>query len=178
MKLNIANFLTIIRLISVIFFLFIYYISIINNYIICFYIFIFSSFTDYLDGYFARKLNQESFLGELLDPIADKLLVITSLIIILEIYNDSYISIPIVLIILREIIILFFRFYFYSKKNYFIKVNFYGKIKTFIQLSCNIILLFSPPLYNFLNFFGIILLYISLLLSFLSLYSYIKFLIK
>jgi CDP-diacylglycerol--glycerol-3-phosphate 3-phosphatidyltransferase len=178
MILNIANVLTIIRLLSVPILIGIYYFFPYFNYIICFYIFVFSSITDYFDGYIARKLSQETFFGEILDPIADKLLVVSSLILILELYNDIYISIPIILIILREIVILFFRFYFYSKKNYIIKVNNYGKLKTVIQLFANCILLLSPPLYNFITIFGIMFLYFSCFLTLLSLYSYIKFLIK
>ncbi|QQG46945.1 MAG: CDP-diacylglycerol--glycerol-3-phosphate 3-phosphatidyltransferase [Candidatus Azosocius agrarius] len=174
MNFNIANTLTMLRLFSVVIFLFVYYFFTINNYIICFYIFLFSSLTDYFDGYIARKLSQETFLGALLDPIADKLLVISSLIIILEIYNNCYISIPIILIIFREIIILFLRFYLYNQKKHIIKVNIYGKLKTTIQLVSNIILLSVPPLYNIFNIFGIILLYCSFLLSLLSLFIYIK----
>ena len=117
-------------------------------------------------------------MGSLLDPLADKLLVISLMIIILEIYNDFYISFVIILIILREIIISFFRFYFYSKKNYIIKVNDYGKIKTYMQLLSITFLIAFPPLYNNINILGIILLYISFLFTLLSLYHYVKFLFK
>ena len=68
-------------------------------------IFFIASITDYLDGYIARKYNQISDLGKFLDPVADKLLVITSLLLVLYDKNNIIIFTPICIIILREVLI-------------------------------------------------------------------------
>ena len=64
-------------------------------------IFFIASITDYLDGYIARKYDQISDLGKFLDPVADKLLVITSLLLVLYDQNNIIIFTPICIIILR-----------------------------------------------------------------------------
>ena len=71
--LKIVNLITLSRIIlaPVILVLFI-----LDNYLLCLLLFIFAGITDYLDGYLARKYNAESQLGEILDPIADKILII------------------------------------------------------------------------------------------------------
>jgi len=69
-------------------------------------LFIGASFTDYLDGYLARKWNQISNFGRMLDPIADKVMVIISLLVVV-IFNgfDYLFLIPVVIILFREIFV-------------------------------------------------------------------------
>ena len=71
---NLANFFTMLR----IFLAPVIFICILDTslYIVALILFIFASFTDYLDGYFARKTNNVSVFGEILDPIADKILIV------------------------------------------------------------------------------------------------------
>ena len=71
-------------------------------------IFFLCSVTDFLDGFIARKLNQRSQLGKMLDPIADKLLIILVLCFLTLVFKDKYgylIGIPSILIITREILV-------------------------------------------------------------------------
>ena len=65
-------------------------------------IFIVCSVSDFLDGYLARKFNQESSLGKLLDPIADKMLLCSSIFAIISITNDEFIGLMGVIILMRE----------------------------------------------------------------------------
>jgi CDP-diacylglycerol--glycerol-3-phosphate 3-phosphatidyltransferase len=65
-------------------------------------IFIMCSFSDFLDGYLARKFNKESSLGKLLDPIADKILLCSTILSIILITNDYFIGLMGTLILIRE----------------------------------------------------------------------------
>ena len=106
-------------------------------------IFFFSSITDWLDGYLARKNNLVTDLGKFLDPIADKLLVTAALILVLLYPLDGFL-IPLVVfaitIIARELIISGFRIVA-SSKNIVIAADKLGKIKTFLQMSALLLLI-------------------------------------
>lgn len=106
-------------------------------------IFTFASFTDFIDGWLARKLKQESEYGKFIDPIADKFLVISSLIAILVI--DPYFQVidswMIVVIVGRDIMITVMR-WFAIKKGKPLHTSRFGKFKTAFQmLSIGIIIM-------------------------------------
>ena len=82
MKLKIPNILTIGRIIIVPIFVITFFLPGMYGDLIPFFLFIAASFTDFLDGLLARLLKEESKLGELLDPIADKIIVATALILL------------------------------------------------------------------------------------------------
>ena len=106
-----------------------------GNYLICTLLFFLAGLTDYFDGYFARKYNAESELGEILDPIADKILV-TFILIGLSVQLDSQLmALLSSFIIAREILVAALRDY--SARNNLsdrTKVTFLAKTKTSIQL--------------------------------------------
>ena len=132
MMTNFINFITIARiLLAPIIFLFLIF----GNYLVCIILFFLAGLTDYFDGYLARKYNAESQIGEILDPIADKILIVF-LLIGLSVELDSFlISFLSSLIIAREIGIAALRDYS-SKKNISdrTKVTYLAKIKTSLQL--------------------------------------------
>ena len=82
MKIKIPNYLTIGRIIIVPIFVFAFYLPGFYGDVIPFALFLIASFTDFLDGLLARMYKEESKLGELLDPIADKIIVATALILL------------------------------------------------------------------------------------------------
>ena len=82
MKFKIPNYLTIGRIIIVPIFVFTFYLPGFYGDVIPFALFLIASFTDFLDGLLARMFKEESKLGELLDPIADKIIVATALILL------------------------------------------------------------------------------------------------
>ena len=82
MKIKIPNYLTIGRIIIVPIFVFTFYLPGFYGDVIPFALFVIASFTDFLDGLLARMFKEESKLGELLDPIADKIIVATALILL------------------------------------------------------------------------------------------------
>ena len=147
----------------------------INNINLAFLFFLIASFTDFLDGYFARYLEQESILGANLDLLADKIFV-SSLLIFISFHFDNLIFLTMtILIIAREISIGTIRQYLLEKnKENKIKVNFLGKFKTFFQIcSIGIALIFLDTEFAFIVEVVVI---IAAVLSWLSLlnYSYAK----
>ena len=74
-------------------------------YFVSFILFILAAFSDFLDGWIARKKDQESEIGRILDPIADKLLVVLALVPILINFNHILIYFPSIIIIFREILV-------------------------------------------------------------------------
>ena len=107
----------------------------INNIYLAFVFFLIASFTDFLDGYIARYLRQESVLGANLDLLADKIFV-SSLLIFISFHFDNLIYLFMtILIIAREISIGTIRQYLLeTNKENKAKVNFLGKFKTFFQI--------------------------------------------
>ena len=144
------------------------------------FVFIIAAISDYLDGYLARKMNQVSKLGKFLDPVADKLLVITSLLLILNENNNLIIFIPICIIVLREMIVSALREWVllesFSKP---LDVNKYGKFKTLFQMLSIGFLLFNGTVFTISTYMiGLYGIYIAAFLSLVSMIIYLKDVIK
>ena len=175
MKLKIPNILTIGRIIIVPIFVVTFFIPGFFGDLIPFFFFVLASFTDYLDGLLARLFKEESKLGEILDPIADKILVSAAL--ILLVMNGTiknYEVIAAVIILTREILVSGLREYL-AKGKVAMQVTSLSKLKTFIQMTSIAILLTGDIGNKIINFqdynaqtVGIILLWLS---SFLTLYT-------
>ena len=106
MKIKIPNYLTIGRIIIVPIFVFTFYLPGFYGDVIPFALFVIASFTDFLDGLLARMFKEESKLGELLDPIADKIIVATALILlVMDGTIRNYEVIAAIIILTREILI-------------------------------------------------------------------------
>ena len=129
----IPNLITYARLLSIPFIIIFYLSEIYILQLMAFIIFILASTSDFLDGYLARKLNQTSILGKILDPIADKLLVI--LVFMMFINSDLlniYTSIGILIITAREIIVMTMR-EITAHQGIMIDVIKLSKLKTTLQ---------------------------------------------
>ena len=181
MKLKIPNILTIGRIIIVPIFVFTFFIPGLFGDLIPFFLFVLASFTDYLDGLLARLFKEESKLGELLDPIADKILVAAAL--ILLVMNGTiknYEVIAAIIILTREILISGLR-EFLAKGKITMQVTSLSKLKTFIQMTSIAILLTGESgnkIFNFQDYnaqtVGIILLWLSSFLTLYTGYDYIR----
>ena len=139
-----------------------------DGYLLALILFYIASFTDWLDGYLARKYNAVSQLGEILDPIADKILIVF-VFFGLSVNLSSYlIGFFAALIIAREIWVGAFRdFNARSNKSDATKVTFLAKIKTTIQLFTISIYLLALTLNNMiLIVIGDVFLLISLIITF------------
>lgn len=172
MQLNIPTYLTIFRIILIPFLILFFYLPFNWNHFVCVFLFIIAALTDCFDGFLARTLHQKTRFGEFLDPVADKLIVITTLILIAQYYNIWWITLPTTTIIIREIIISSLREWMAAigKRNY-ISVSNFGKFKTFSQMISLIGLLWRPNIQ--IELFSVILLYFSAILTFLSMFQYL-----
>ena len=132
-------------------------------------IFIVASITDFLDGYLARKYNLVTNFGKFMDPLADKLLVCSALICLVEL--ELLPSWIVVIIIAREFIISGFRL-IASDNGVVIAASYWGKFKTVFQIFMVIVLIVN--IQNFVFYvIGQALIYISLALTIISLIDYI-----
>ena len=181
MKIKIPNILTIGRIVLVPVFVITFYIPGFLGDLIPFFIFLLASFTDFLDGLLARLYKEESKLGELLDPIADKIIVATAL--VLLVMNDiikNYEVIAAIIILTREILISGLR-EFLAKSQVSMPVTGLAKFKTFIQMFAIAILLTGESGNKLINYqdynthtIGIILLWLSAFLTLYTGYDYVK----
>ena len=141
-------------------------------------IFLFAAITDWLDGYFARRLNQTSDFGAFIDPVADKLIVIAALILLVELGRIE--SIVAFIIIAREFTISSLREWMAMLgKSGSIAVAFIGKLKTTLQMIAILFLLYSENILFFpIALIGKILIYIAALLTIISMIYYLKIAFK
>ena len=174
---NLPNKISITRICLIPVFVVAFYLTVIPyNFIIAAVIFTIAAFTDFLDGYIARKYNMVSDFGKFLDPIADKVLVSTALILVLVpptgvVMLPWYASVMVAVILARELIISGFRLVA-AGKNVVIAADWSGKIKTFVtDVAIVAILVFaqiSPTAFTVWNIVGTALLGLSTLLTIIS----------
>lgn len=152
---NLANKLTIFRIILVPLMVIVPFFGIDTKildipvtYIIIDIIFIIASITDKLDGYIARSRNQVTTFGKFLDPLADKILVLTAMIILVEM-DKIPAWIP-VIVLSREFIVSGYRLVAVEKGGKVIAASVWGKLKTVTQM-ISIILIFIDK-FNFFDF--------------------------
>lgn len=133
-------------------------------------IFIFASITDYVDGFLARYWSVQTNFGRMLDPIADKMLVASTLLMLVD--KKMAPVIPIVIILCREIFISGMREYLASIRKT-IHVKFIGKLKTTIQMCAIIVLLLgNEVLGSNTEIIGLIALWSAAILTLVSGLSY------
>lgn len=187
---NLPNILTLGRIIVIPFFVMVFYTSTLWGHAAAAIIFALACITDWLDGYLARRLKQSTKLGAFLDPVADKIIVCITLVMIVGepqfqfiTINATVFSIPIAaltipaaIIVSREIIVSALREWMAELgKRTSVAVSYLGKIKTTIQMLALIVLLYcdstTPPL---IVIAGYILLYAAAFLTIWSMVIYIK----
>ena len=181
MKIKFPNYLTIGRIIIVPFFVLAYYLPGFYGDIIPFTLFVIASFTDFLDGLLARLYKEESKLGELLDPIADKIIVATALILlVMDGTIKNYEVIAAIIILTREILISGLR-EFLAKGQVNLPVSGLAKLKTFLQMFSISLLLTGETGNKIINFqdynaqtIGIVLLWIAAFLTLYTGYDYLR----
>ena len=178
---KIPNILTIGRIIIVPFFVLAFYLPGFYGDLTALILFIIASFSDFLDGMLARVLGEESKLGELLDPIADKIIVAAALILlVMEGTIRHYEVIPAIIILTREILISGLR-EFLAKGKIIMPVSNLAKLKTVLQMVSIGLLLSGDTGNKIINFqdynaqtIGIVLLWLSAILTLYTGYDYMR----
>ena len=168
---NLPNKLTTFRVILIpffVFFLLVLNMTGINHYIAAA-IFIVASLTDLLDGKIARKYNLVTNFGKFMDPLADKLLVCSAMICLIQ--TGQLAAWIVVIIIAREFIISGFRL-IASDNGVVIAASYWGKFKTTFQMLMVIVLILNVQM-PFFQILGKILTYAALILTVVSLIDYI-----
>ena len=168
---NLPNKLTTFRVILIPFFVFFLlapYFEGYGNYI-ALVIFIVASLTDFLDGKIARKYNLVTNFGKFMDPLADKLLVCSAMICLIQ--TGQLAAWIVVIIIAREFIISGFRL-IASDNGVVIAASYWGKFKTTFQMLMVIVLILNVQM-PFFQILGKILTYAALILTVVSLIDYI-----
>ncbi len=150
--------------------------------IACVIIFALAGATDWLDGYIARTMNSHSNFGAFLDPVADKLMVATSLVLLTQLHSRDYTATSILftisaaVIIGREISISALREWLAKMgESSRLKVSPIGKLKTGFQMTAIGFLLYREPLWIInVSLIGELLLYIAAILTIWSMVNYIR----
>ena len=156
--------------------------SISNRFFLALIVFLVASFTDHLDGKLARKYGQITTFGKFLDPLADKMLVMSAFICFVDLNLIS--SVPVIIILLREFLVTSMRLVAMSSGKV-VAANIWGRTKTVTQLIAIIVILvsqcFSTKIanlsYNELNFISSInnfFVWISVFFTVFSGYIYMK----
>lgn len=188
---NLANKLTIFRILLVPIMVIIPFIGIKGEvigipitWIIIDFIFIIASITDKLDGYIARSRNQITAFGKFLDPIADKILVISAMIMLVE--NSRLPAWIPIIVLFREFIVSGYRLVAVEKGGKVIAASILGKLKTVTQMLALVVALIdinafgtfvntSLDTYHFImNIFVTVMMSLSVIATVFSGYDYIK----
>ena len=127
---NLPNKLTLLRVCLIpVFLLFVYVSAIPCHYVLALIVFAAASLTDMLDGKIARKHNLVTNFGKFLDPLADKVLVITALIVLVDLPDFRMNAIPLIIIVAREFMVSGLRL-LAAEDGVVIPAGIWGKLKT------------------------------------------------
>lgn len=188
---NLPNKLTIGRIILIPFFILAFYLDFTGHYLVSLGIFAVAAFTDFLDGYIARKYNLVTDLGKFLDPIADKVLVLVALTVIIADPKATNLfaqvgdwgiivgGVGVSLILAREMVVSSLRM-MAAKSGKVLAADKSGKIKTFVTDIAIIVLLFAgdflviaPKFGYIVTIIGLVSFAIAVLLTIVSGISYL-----
>ncbi len=171
---NLPTYLTLLRIFVIPLLVIIYYLPFESRYLICAGLFAAAAFTDWLDGFLARRWNQTTPFGAFLDPVADKLMVAVALGVLIEAHATWILTFPALIIIGREIVISALREWMAEiGKSAQVAVSWLGKVKTTLQMLAIFLLLLVPP-GEWQAWFGVACLYLAALLTLWSMVIYLQ----
>jgi len=166
---NVPNALTLARFFLIGLYPFIYFSEGISyNKVWAFAVFILAGLTDVLDGFIARRFNLVTKWGKLMDPLADKLMLITVLVCL---FIDGVVPLWVILIIaLKELLMIFGAAFLYKNRHVVVQSNFYGKLATVLFYIAITALVFKIPYAAHILFIAVI----STILAFIQ-YTVLNF---
>jgi CDP-diacylglycerol--glycerol-3-phosphate 3-phosphatidyltransferase/cardiolipin synthase len=173
---NLPNLLTLLRILLIPVLVVLFFLPLHWSHIATAVVFVLAALTDLLDGYLARRLGQVSPLGAFLDPVADKLMVSTALVLLVQADNTVWMALPAAVIIGREVAISALREWMAEVgARAQVAVSEIGKIKTASQMTAIALLLYRDdflglPVYTT----GYVLLYLAVVLTLWSMILYLR----
>lgn len=174
---TIPNILTILRIIAIPIFVTVFYLPWQYAHVCAAAIFALASITDWFDGYLARRLKQTTRFGAFLDPVADKLIVASALIMIVSTPYLPYLVVPVIVIIGREIVISALREWMAEVgKRTSVAVVAIAKWKTLVQMcAIGVLLVYTPDMYlaDWIKGLGYIAIYLATLLTLWTMLIYL-----
>ena len=175
MLFNIPNLLTLFRILLIPVFVAAFYAPVVWAHAATAAVFALAALTDWLDGYLARRLSQVSPLGAFLDPVADKLMVATALVLVVQADPTPWLAVAAVVIIGREITISALREWMAEVgARAQVAVSEVGKIKTATQMLAILLMLYRDELIGLPVYtIGFVLLYVAVVLTLWSMSLYL-----
>ena len=176
MNLNIPNQLTLARLALIPLFVLFFYLPYPWANEAAALTFMAAGFTDWLDGYLARRMGLTSRFGAFLDPVADKVMVAVALVLIVQAEPSPWVALPAVVIVSREIVISALREWMAEiGRRTAVAVSRVGKVKTAAQMGALLLLLYREPLLGLpIREAGVVLLQVAAALTLWSMVIYLK----
>jgi len=173
---NLPNILTLGRVIAIPVFVVVFYLPYDNVRIFAGALFIVAAITDWFDGYLARRWNQSSPFGAFLDPVADKLMVVTVLIVLVQADPSWWVLFPVLIITGREIAISALREWMAELgKRAAVAVGPIGKIKTATQMTAISMMVIEHSVLGLpIYLIGLVLLYVAAVLTLWSMIVYLR----
>jgi CDP-diacylglycerol--glycerol-3-phosphate 3-phosphatidyltransferase/cardiolipin synthase len=176
MRWNLPNLLTSLRILLIPVFVLVYYLPFQGARAACAVLFAVASATDWLDGFLARRLGQTSHFGAFLDPVADKLMVAVTLVLLVQDDPHFVFVLPAMVIVGREIAISALREWMaHIGKRMRVAVTLVAKFKTAVQMAALVLLLYEYPIGSFPTYtVGLLLLYVAAVLTLWSMFVYLR----
>jgi len=177
LPLNLPNLLTVFRIVLIPVLVVVFYVPFQHHWLVAALVFSIASVTDWIDGYLARKMGQVTPFGAFLDPVADKLMVVTALVLLVERHDTILFTLAACVIIGREIVVSALREWMAELgARTSVAVSVVGKVKTAFQMVAIIALLAIDPAKDesWLLALGYLLLYTAAVLTLWSMFIYLK----
>lgn len=175
-KLSLPNLLTFIRMILIPLVVLVFFLPFSWARPACAWLFVIAGITDYFDGYLARRLNQTSSFGAFLDPVADKLIVSTALVLLVQSDPTFTLAIVAAIIIGREITVSALREWMAEiGERAHVAVSMFGKLKTTAQIVGISMMLYEHDLFGLpIYMLGEVFLLIAAALTIWSMVGYLR----
>ncbi len=176
MHFNLPNILTLLRIGFIPVFVLVFFLPWVWSNVICTALFAAAAITDWLDGFLARRWNQTSQFGAFLDPVADKLMVGSALVLLAQTHPTAWFAVAAMIIIGREITISALREWMANiGEQSRVAVSMLGKVKTTVQMVALLLLIYREPIWELdTDLIGSVLLVLAAVLTLWSMILYLR----
>ncbi|MYD46149.1 MAG: CDP-diacylglycerol--glycerol-3-phosphate 3-phosphatidyltransferase [Gammaproteobacteria bacterium] len=138
-------------------------------------LFAIASITDLLDGYLARRTGTTSRFGTFLDPTADKLTVISALVLLVGMHGELWLTLPGLIIVCRELLVSSLREWMAERQvRSQVAVTNISKAKTVVQMLAIVVLLSNEPVFNPWSILGYVMIYVATALTLWSMFMHLR----